>query len=148
MFGCKEVISEKMRDIDKVWKGTDNASLVMRLKKRVQYWLAVGPLGKHGYCKAREYPKTLFMIHGVGVERESPDGPYLSRIQNQCSWHIALRYPFFLTFHIFWDRHDIVPVGEYKSDFGFKKLFNGYLGWGRDDQPFYYPKVYAGGNFE
>lgn len=147
-----------MRNIDEIWKGTDNGSRLMRFKKRIQYWLAVGPLGTHWHCKDRRLPTALVIYGGGKLRYETGDGKqkfvhpypdtYLSRIQPWCRWHLAIQRPPFITGHIFWSKKDVQFYPDYKSDFGFKKLFNFYFGYGRDDQPFYYPKTTVNGNME
>lgn len=157
MFGCKEVIPPEMRDVDDFWKKSqDNKSFLSRVKKRIQYWFAVGPLGRHWHCKARRYPTDIIKFKGKGEWRpeqhRDPGHPtkraWTSRIQIWSRFSFVIKYPYFITGHIFWREKDIVPVGEYQSNFGILKYFSFYIGWGRDDKPMYYPKIYAGGNAE
>ena len=61
--------------LDRAWKGTDNDSWLMRLKKKVQYWFAAGPNVPSGFWKWRDIPITLFAIKGKGDWRfENTDG--------------------------------------------------------------------------
>lgn len=150
------------------WKGTDNASWLMRLKKKIQSHLALGP--RDG--SAREFPIILFARRGLGVWRRenskvtvfSPSigskssykffrdysdiNLYLSRIQCWCRWHIALQWPLFFQCHIFWKKQNVVKYPDYKSDFGLKKLFNFHIGYKRDADKVYWPTMFIGGNFE
>ncbi len=159
MFGCSDVIPPKFKDIDKAWIGTDNASWLMRLKKRIQYWLAIGPRGNHWYCKTRELPKTLFIRHGGGPLRyESSDGRftsnetqkdmYLSRIQCWCKWHFAIQWPPFFQGHRVWNKKDVPAYPEYKSDFGIDKMVNAQLGYKRDGDKWHILTAFLGGNHE
>ncbi|KKM91740.1 hypothetical protein LCGC14_1225590, partial [marine sediment metagenome] len=66
------------------WKGTDNASWLMRQKKKIQVYLAAGPRVPSGFFKWREYPVTLFALKSSSRNRphlyrtESTDGNYHS----------------------------------------------------------------------
>jgi hypothetical protein len=150
--------------------GPDNQSWLMRLKfKYFQVPLTGGPRVPRGFWKWRTYPKKLFLIFGTGRLRlESSNGDliiscsdyanwartspptrvYLSRIQPWCRWHFALLWPLGLTWHIFWNKKDIAKYPKYRSNFGLKKLFAGYLGWIRDGDKIYKPSLFCGGNFE
>lgn len=170
MFGCKDVIPPKFKDIETAWIGTDNASWFMRLKKRIQYWLAIGPRGKHWYCKTRELPKTLFAVRGKGLWRlENTDGSnisplgwriiwfgspkifpthYLSRIQCWCQFHFAIQWPLFVQFHFIWKKEDVPSYPIYRSDFGIKKMVNAHAGYKKDGDRWHILTAFCGGNME
>ncbi len=161
-------LPEKMKDLS-FWDGTDNASWLMKLKKRIQYVFAAGPRVPSGFWKWRELPKTIICFSGEGDLRyETSDGTkygndwaifydksyphyvegYLSRIQPWCRWHLSLCWPLFLSMHFIYKENNVVSYPKYKSDFGIKKMFTFYIGWKRDSDIVYFPTIYAGGNFE
>lgn len=159
MFGCGDVIPPKFKDVDQAWIGTDNASWIMRAKKRIQYWLAIGPRGNHWYCKTRELPKTLIAWHGKGPLRyENSDGSqmfkksrpdvYLSRIQIWTRWAIIIQWPLLFFFHRFWKEEDVIQFPKYKSDHGIKKFVHGLIGYKRDGDRWHILTVFFGGNSE
>jgi len=148
-----------LQDIDEAWKGTDNASWLMRMKKRVQYWFSGGPRVPSGFWKFREIPKTLFAFGGKGYWRwENSDGSetrtswspgfYLSRIQIWNRYHVALQWPLFFSCHLFYFEEDVMPFPMYMSSFGIGKMFNFYIGWKRDADMVSVPTLFAGGNAE
>lgn len=159
MFGCKDVIPEKFQDVDKAWIGTDNASALMRFKKRIQYWLAIGPLGNHWYCKTRFLPKTLFVKYGGGPLRyENSNGKmtsrvpkstmYLSRIQCWARWHVAVQWPLFFQAHLVYKQKNVPAYPEYRSDFGIDKMINIQFGFKRDGDEWHILTAFFGGNHE
>jgi len=141
--------------------------------KYIQVPLTGGPrvIPASSFWKWREIPMTLFAIRGEGDWRvENTDGSkvwdivtwrikslnifaksyeyYLSRIQPWTRWHFALMWPLGIHWSIIWREKDVVKYPKYKSNFGIKKMFAGYLGWIRDSDKIYKPKLYIGGNFE
>lgn len=159
---CKEAYPEGYK------LGSDNQSWLMRMKfKYFQVPLTHGPRCKH---KWREIPRALFAIGWPGFRIENTDGTqtdaiddvvkpyivinsksdkwYISRIQPWSRWHFALHWPLGITWHIFWCQKNVVKFPTYKSSFGITKLLAGYLGWIRDSDKIYKPKLFIGGNFE
>lgn len=147
--------------------GPDNQSWLMRQKNKIQVWFTGGPRVPKGFWKWREIPHTLVALKGNGYWRlENTDGTdqmphllsfiwngtlsrhYLSRIQPWTRWHIALMFPLAIHFSVIYRSKDVIEYPKYQSDFGWKKGIMGYLGWVRDSDKIYKPKVYAGGNFE
>jgi len=152
--------------------GPDNQGFLMGLKNKIQVIFTGGPRVPSGFWKWREIPKTIFMRpHGNrNVRWENTDGTaiwrtkelielaiddrpertpkYVSRIQPWVRYHFALMWPLGIHWSIIWRSKDVVKYPKYQSVFGIKKLFCGYLGWIRDSDKIYKPKVYAGGNFE
>lgn len=123
----------------------------------------------------RDIPKTLVAFKGKGMWRfENTDGSkvcsyehriaqcsnkhgdfhmeecnfYTSRIQPWTRWHFALMWPLGIHWSIIWRSKDVVKYPRYQSNFGIKKMIAGYLGWVRDSDKIYKPKLYIGGNFE
>lgn len=171
----KSALPEKMKDLD-FWNSTDNASWLMKLKKRIQYVFAAGPRVPSGFWRWREIPITLFCIRGIGKFRtENTNGSetsysdkkggsllsfsyltcdgkihnhYLSRIQCWTNFHVSLQWPFLFNIHLIYKRKDVPRYPKYKSDFGIKKMFTIYFGWKRDSDIVYFPTIYVGGNFE
>lgn len=139
--------------------GPDNQGWLMGLKNIVQVWFTGGPRVPSGFFKFRDLPKTLFVFKGKGplryentsgnkvINAPSP-GYYLSRIQPWTHWHFAFMQPLGIHWSIIWREKDVVEYPKYQSKFGIKKMFAGYLGWIRDGDRFYKPKIYGGGNFE
>lgn len=174
----KEALPDHLRfDLNPdAWKGTDNASWLMRLKKRIQTVFAGSHRVPKGFWKFREFPTTIFTVRGKGAFRlESSTGDqvyrdndpryrgliwweptdpdqkgrvYLSRIQIWCRWHFAIQYPLFIQGHVFWRERDIVPWPDYQSDFGISKYFSFQAGWKRDSDGVSWPTVFIGGNAE
>lgn len=161
----KSALPEHLKNFD--WKGTDNASWLMRQKKKIQYLLAAGPRVPSGFFKWREIPKLLFLFRGKGFERwENTDGTsifrnplsldyylslddyYLSRLQPWCRWHISLQWPLFFNFHVFYRQKNVVKFPTYKSSFGITKMFTFGIGFKRDGDKVYWLTANAGGNFE
>lgn len=159
--------------LERDWKGTDNDSWLMRLKKKIQYVFAAGPNVPSGFWKWREYPITLIVMRGAGELRyENSDGTdfavsmektnfhyrlfrslseydlYLSRIQPWCRWHISLQWPLFFNCHFIYRAKDVVKYPEYKSAFGIKKMFTFGIGFKRDGDKVYWLTANLGGNFE
>lgn len=159
-------------DVDKVWAGTDNASFLMRCKKRLQILLAAGPRVPSGFFKWREIPITLFCSHSWGYLRfENSDGSkilgahypysntviyrkptnsfYLSRIQPWCQFHISIQWPLFFNAHWIYNAHNVVNYPKYKSDFGIKKMITFSIGFKRDADKVYWLTMNGPhGNFE
>ena len=50
------------------WKGTDNASWLMRQKKKIQILLAAGPRVPSGFFRWRDIPITLFATYGKKLD--------------------------------------------------------------------------------
>ena len=73
---------------------------------------------------------------------------YLARIQPWCRWHITVQWPFFISFHIFYRKADVIEFLKYKENFGIKKLFNFYMGFRRDKDKKYRFRSYIGGSFK
>jgi hypothetical protein len=166
-------LPEKMRDVN-FWDGTDNASWLMKLKKRIQYALAAGPRVPSGLFKWREIPKLLFVLKGRGLLRyENTDGTktlssavpiyqcskictfhfieceyYLSRIQPWCRWHVSLQWPLYLNFHVIYSKKNVVKYPIYQSKFAICKLLTFGIGFKRDADKVYWLTANAGGNFE
>ncbi len=153
------------------WKGTDNASWLMRQKKKVQIWLAAGPRVPSGFWKWREVPRIIFAIRGEGSFRlENTDGTdihqddccnpypnkdwnnefkyYLSRIQPWTRWHLSLQWPLFFNFHIIYRQKNVVDYPTYQSAFGIKKMLTFGFGFKRDGDKVYWLTANLGGNFE
>jgi len=146
--------------------GADNQGWLMGLKNKIQVWFTGGPRVPSGFFRFREIPKTLVLLSGNGDLRyENTAGSrvfrykdfplfwvtepfYLSRIQPWTRWHIALMYPLGIHWSFIYRSKDVVSYPTYQSVFGISKMFAGYLGWIRDSDKIYKPKVYAGGNFE
>lgn len=153
--------------------GPDNQGWLMKIKNKIQVWFTGGPRVPSGFWKWREIPLTLFGMKGNGYWRvENTDGSvvlaagakrtsfvvypihhviesiYTSRIQPWCRWHFALMWPLGIHWSIIWRQKNVVRFPTYKSNFGISRMFAGYLGWIRDSDKIYKPKVYMGGNFE
>jgi hypothetical protein len=157
--------------LDRDWKGTDNDSGLMRLKKKIQYIFAAGPNVPSGFWKWREMPLSLFSIKGKGVWRvENTDGSksgvlyqkiltkwntcwsnqikYISRIQPWCRWHITLQWPLFFNCSVIYRSRDVRTYPIYQSTFGITKMFTFGVGYKRDGDKVYWPTANIGGNFE
>lgn len=164
----KSALPPHLQDFD--WQGTDNASWLMRLKKKLQYLVAAGPRVPSGFFKWREYPVTLIALSGEGATRwESSNGLvdfgdfadkvewftdlkktgfYLSRIQPWCRWHVALQWPLFFNFHVIYCQKNVPTFPTYKSSFGIAKMFTFGIGFKRDGDKVYWLTANLGGNFE
>jgi len=153
----RSALPEHLQDFD--WSGTDNASWLMRQKKKVQVWLAGGPRVKRGFFKFRELPKTLLALRGGGflryentdgslVSRISQQGYYLSRIQPWVRWGVTLQWPFFFNCWFIYRAKDVVKYPKYQSAFGIGKMFTFGIGYKRDGDKVYWPTANLGGNFE
>lgn len=157
------------------WEGTDNASFLMRCKKKVQVWLAAGPRAS-GFWKWREIPKVVFLlssakdqIPGDLVRWENTDGTsvqpsprkflylgndfsqngyYVSRIQPWLRWHISLQWPFFFNFHVIYCQKNVASFPTYQSSFGICKMLTFGFGFKRDGDKVYWLTANFGGNFE
>lgn len=151
--------------LDRDWKGTDNASWLMRMKKRIQYVFAAGPNVPSGFWKWRDIPKTLFKLRNKhewhSFRFENTDGSvilhednagtakvYLSRIQPWCRWHVSLQWPLFFNCHIIYRTRDVVKYPKYQSAFGIKKMFTFGIGFKRDGDKVYWLTANGFGNFE
>ena len=143
--------------------GPDNQGWLMGLKNKVQVWFSASPRVPSGFWRWREMPTEVFVLRGKGDLRwENTDGSkvfnmfsfpneepnYLSRIQPWTRWHIALMWPLGIHWSIIWHKKDVAKYPKYQSVFGIKKMFAGYMGWVRDSDKIYKPKLYVGGNFE
>lgn len=162
----RNALPSHLQDFD--WKGTDNASWLMRLKKVVQIWFAGSPRVPHGFFKFRDVPKTIFLLHGEGwIRYENTDGSkildgdhynkipkeeqgdyYVSRIQPWIRWHIVLSWPFFFNWHYFYDQKYVIDPPKYESSFGIDKMVTSGIGYKRDGDKVYWPTMNGGGNFE
>jgi len=153
-----DALPPHLQDFD--WQGTDNASWLMRQKKKIQYLLAAGPRS-HGFWKWRDIPKTLFAFKGEGDWRyENTDGTYittdtqnnqpvyLSRIQPWARWGVYLQWPLFFNFWFIYKEKDVVKFPKYQSAFGIKKMVTAGIGFKRDADKVYWLTANAGGNFE
>jgi hypothetical protein len=142
--------------------GPDNQSWLMRLKKKVQIWLAAGPRAS-GFWKWREIPKHLIAIKGQGKWRyENTDGTefygladtfifkdsYISRIQPWCRWHVSLQWPLYFNCHWIYCQKNVVAFPTYQSEFGITKMLTFGIGFKRDADKVYWLSANAGGNFE
>ena len=170
----KSALPPHLQNFD--WQGTDNASWLMRQKKKIQYLLAAGPRVPSGFFKWREIPKLMFYAGGAGWPRlENTDGKvtghqqlkngfrweqfnvgyhhdpkpaYLSRIQPWLRWHVSIQWPFFFNFHYFMKHKDKVKPPIYRSSFGISKLITFGFGFKRDGDKVYWLTANLGGNFE
>ena len=158
MFGCKDCLPPHLIDSD--WSGTDNASWLMRQKKKIQYWLAIGPRGNHWYCKTRALPKTLFVIHGGGPLRyedsqgrmtsnKQKTGMYLSRIQCWCKWHFAIQWPLFFQASIYYSGKNVSAYPNYPGDeLNIFKMISFQIGYKRDGDEIHWLTMFFGGRWE
>jgi len=162
----KSALPKHLQDSD--WSGTDNASWIMRQKKKIQYLLAAGPRVPSGFFKWRELPKLLYVASGKGSLRwentngtkivssytlldsefENADEYYLSRIQPWCRWGIVLQWPLFFNCWFIYRKQDVVSPPRYKSAFGITRMFTGGIGFKRDADKVYWLTANLGGNFE
>ena len=164
----KSALPDHLKDFD--WQGTDNASWLMRQKKKIQVLLAAGPRVPSGFFKFRDIPLTVFAVNGKGPQRwENTDGSqtlgnfgskfefmedlsgsgfYLSRIQPWTRWHISLQWPLFFNFHVIYRQKNVVTYPTYQSAFGITKMFTFGIGFKRDGDKVYWLTMNAGGNFE
>lgn len=152
--------------------GPDNQSWLMKLKKKVQIWLAAGPRVPDGFFKWREYPKLLFIRRGEGwlrwedslgkyitqvVETDEKENfwainhkiqVYLSRIQPWTRWHVVLQWPLYFNCHFIYRKKDVVQYPQYQSEFGVCKMLTFGIGFKRDSDKIYFLTTNFGGNFE
>lgn len=163
----KSALPPHLQNFD--WKGTDNASWLMRQKKKIQVLLAAGPRVPSGFFRFREIPELIFTLKGGGLWRfENTTGRkiipfgatfnflhgifdpnfYLSRIQPWTRWHISLQWPFFFNFHIIYSQKNVVDYPTYQSSFGIDKMFTFGFGFKRDGDKVYWLTANVGGNFE
>ena len=164
----KSALPDHLQDFD--WAGTDNASWLMRQKKKLQTLIAASPRVPSGFFKWREFPKTLFILFGGNkgkdiLRYESTDGKvqiglhepawpgtyeafYLSRIQPWCRWHISLNWPLFFNCHFIYRDRYVVYCPDYKSSFGITRMFTFGIGFKRDGDKIYWLTANLGGNFE
>jgi hypothetical protein len=87
------------------WAGTDDSKVAwMNWRLKVKGWFAYGPRAKEWWARWRTSPVCLFKIGGTGEWRYETDPfkliPYLSRIQYWKSWHLAVQWPFFISFSL------------------------------------------------
>lgn len=154
------------------WEGTDNASWLMRMKKRIQYIFAAGPNVPSGFWKWRDIPKCLILLSGDGkVRTENTDGSqigtlpahskvhlnaldsaenahYISRIQPWLRWHFSVNWPLFVNMHVIYRKRDVEKAPKYQSEFGIKKMLTFGIGAKRDADKVYWLTMNMGGNFE
>jgi len=167
----KSALPKHLQESD--WSDTDNASWLMRQKKKLQYLLAAGPRVPSGFFKWREIPITLFAVGKPGFRIENTDGTettaidepwgflgctwlrlakskrwYISRIQPWSRFHINLQWPLFLNFHIIYRQKNVVTFPTYKSSFGITKMFTFGIGFKRDGDKVYWLTCNGFGNFE
>lgn len=155
----KSALPKHLQNFD--WSGTDNASFLMRMKKKLQVLIAAGPRVPSGFFKWRDIPKTLFAIKGEGDWRyENTDGSfittdtqgivpvYISRIQPWCRWFVYLQWPLFFNCGIIYRKKDVVKFPKYQSVFGITKMFTFGIGFKRDGDKVYWTTANFGGNFE
>jgi len=140
--------------------GPDNRSPFMRLKKKVQIWLAASPRVPSGFWRWRDIPKTIFAAKGAGHFRyENTDGSiklahprkdfYLSRIQPWARWGITLQWPFFFNCWWIYKAKNVARYPTYQSDFGIDQMITWSAGYKRDAQKIYWLTWFGpGGNFE
>ena len=158
----KSALPPHLQDFD--WQGTDNASWLMRQKKKLQYLITAGPRVPSGFFKWRDIPKCLFAKRGEGYYRlENTDGTefryfgtpnyypkvfYLSRVQPWCRWHVSLQWPLFFNFHVMYSHKSVVEPLKYQSSFGITKMLTFGIGFKRDGDKVYWLTANLGGNFE
>ena len=167
----RSALPPHLQDFD--WQGTDNASWLMRQKKKIQYLLAAGPRVPSGFFKWREVPRPIFAYFSKdGDSRiESSDGSvqyagsvglwhwrhdmsfmnppmYISRIQPWTRWHISLQWPLFFNFHVIYRQKNVVTFPTYQSEFGITKMLTFGFGFKRDGDKVYWLTGNIGGNFE
>lgn len=155
----------------------ENGKLVRWLKKKTKHWFAYGPRANIWLARWREFPIYLFAIRGEGEWRWelsdgssdtyfgnsfltmlkkrlwesrnilSPNKYYLSRIQRWSRWHLAIQWPFLITFHFYFKASD---VPRYRLNFNTDgKQFFFYFGAHRDaDKVYWFPSAYIGLNWK
>lgn len=137
------------------WKGKDG-----EFKRWIKGWLAFGPRAKEKWAKFRELPNTLFKFGGEGQWRyESTAGnlqftketpsTYLSRIQPWKRWAFSVSWPFFIHFHAFYKKKDVLkyPAND-TNHLDIRKCFVFDFGMKRDGDLVYWLTAFLGGRFE
>ena len=159
------------------WKGTDTY-----WKRKTRGLLSFGPRATEKWAKWRDCPKHLFSFSSGQLRWETKDGlrrlaypendkkkprlilvtsrvwldkaeSFLSRIQPFARFHVALSWPLFISWSIFWKEKDVEQFNphEYKKR-AIKELFCGYLGAkfdpGRPGWPVYHISLSLGGSWE
>lgn len=113
-------------------------------KKETRGYKAFGPRATEWWAKWRKQPIVLLAFRGKGAWRWESDSKselldyrkqftdyayadfYLSRIQSQCQWHIAVQWPLQVTFH-------------------YTDIIYGYVPSHRDaDMVYWFPSFYIG----
>jgi hypothetical protein len=100
--------------------------------KKTKTWFAFSYRCTEWWAKWRVYPRVLFAIGGKGPWRWEPTytrkpdiydynkNPttggqpafyYLSRIQYYKRWHLAIQWPFIVTFHVYFRASDVPVCG-------------------------------------
>lgn len=145
------------------WKGTDTF-----WKRWTRGLLSFGPRATEKWAKWRDCPLSVFAWRGKGLWRveektgkerigmdentvhSRPDGYFISRIQPFCRFHVALQWPLFVSWHIFWRQKDVEAFDAHKyAKRTIKSLLCGYIGAKFDpvDQ-FYSVSFSIGGSWE
>lgn len=134
-------------------------------QKKTKTWFAFSYRCKFWWAKWRKYPKVLFAIRGKGKWRfENPvtdfattegtlinidwQSCYLSRQQLYCNWHVAVQWPFMISFHWYRKANDVPVYGEPVPDLDGKVWF---AYWNHFDGDLIYwmiTSAYLGGNWK
>lgn len=134
-----------------------------RLWRRYKKWSraarAFGPRDVHWYHRFREKPVVLFKL-GFGDEgywrfepEVSLDGKngylYLSRIQYWKRFHVALHWPFCITWNVYWSSKDVPVYPDKRVGLTLKQHFTGYIGFPRNSDKYYTgPTLSIGARFK
>jgi hypothetical protein len=165
---CIKALPERLQTPE-AWKGTDMDNWFQRwiLKNpRIHGLLAYGPRDPHWWECWRTIPKVLFAIGGKGAWRWESDtnktvadfdgfilrdrtltkaGYYISRIQYWKRWHLAIHWPFLVTFHFYFKEEDVLVPQINQGSSVDRKLFYCYFGAHRDaDQVYWFPSAFLG----
>lgn len=115
-------------------------------RRHVKGFFAYSWKRRHWFGKLRRYPITLIAFFGRGESRWEneimairsvntailfywPSNFYVSRVQYWCDWSFVVNWPLGVFFHFKWGKKGVVQ---------------GYLGWKRDSDVWWFPAVYLG----
>lgn len=136
-------------DSPEEWEGKDDSKHWWTDWRRyVKSWFAYDWRKPHWFGSLRRYPVTLFCFFGRGEARWENDfmairstnnpviwyfppkhGFYVSRVQYYCQWSIQLTWPLGFFFHFKYRRTGVIQ---------------GYLGWKRDPDTWWFPVCFVG----
>ena len=136
-------------DSPEEWQGKDDSRhWWTNWRRYVKSWFAYDWKKKHWFGSIRRYPVTLFAFFGRGEARWENDFMHLRSTNNPVIWYFPPRNGFYVTrtqYWCNWHIHLAWPLGFFfHFKYGRKGVVQGYLGWKRDGDVWWFPVCFLG----